>query len=218
MSTRPSKNVSNHHMPHSVIAMHVKPRCVIWAAMVCSMIAVGFVSPANAACSDQDHEVSSKAYRLYTPVKRRIWIAGRTAAPITSIRTQPRFHTPQRDLVEVQLINTTIHIDPNADYIRQGEYRVDANSSIPAAQRLYRSLMAKPSRIIRRADADQPKRMVSRPVFRPHAIMMRPQELKRRTPNKNKTRRKRDIPTVPGPPKKKPHRLMAAVDTGGTNL
>ena len=186
-------------------------------AMLC-MAVLGILIPQTslAAESNTARVVRSKAHRVHTPHKRRVWVAVRQPAqePVTTVHHLPRFDVPQRELVEVQLIQTTIYIDPNADYLSQGNGRMDANGIIPTAQRLYRSLSAKPARIIVRQDAPRTIRRLRSSVIRPHMIMMKPQHLHK--PNQKKKPGKRRIPTVPGPPKKQP-RLMV-MTTGDSSL
>ena len=45
-------------------------------------------------------------------------------------------------LIEVRVVNTTVWLDSEKDYIRQGFYKIDENHHIPAAHRLARSRRA----------------------------------------------------------------------------
>lgn len=211
VSTQPMTASQPYHQRHtrSSKALHKNPHWHrVAAAVVCLTFLGGVVSPLWASQPETSRVVRSKAHRLYTPVKRRVWIINRPTTPIKAITSEPRFDVSPRELVEVRLIHRSIFIDPNADYIRQGENRVDANGIIPTAQRLYRSLNAKPARIVRRHDHQHATEAPKPSTIRPHMIMMKPPFLQ---PNQGKRRQKpgkTPIPTVPGPPKEHP-RLMA---------
>ena len=49
----------------------------------------------------------------------------------------------------LQVVNTPIDLDAHANYLRQGQYRIDDNHHLLRAQRLYRSYLARPARVIR---------------------------------------------------------------------
>ena len=49
----------------------------------------------------------------------------------------------------LQVVNTPIDLDAHANYLRQGQYRIDANHHLLRAQRLYRARLARPARVIR---------------------------------------------------------------------
>ncbi len=145
-------------------------------------------------------------HRLYTPVKRRVWVVRRQHSG-TSVVTSARLKQIQpshREPIAVRVVNSTIYLDPQADYIRQGEHRIDANHYIPTAQRLYRSLNARPARIIRREDYRRPvrHRRIERSTRR-QAIFVKPFNKPRDAKPK-----KTPIPTVPRPPQKS-SRLLA---------
>ena len=160
-------------------------------------------------------DATVRAHRVYSPVKRRVWVSSRLAARPASIVSKPmNLDTHHDDLIEVRVVNTSIYIDPNADQMHQGENRIDENHHIPAAQRLYRSLNAKPARIITRNDH---RRQAPQPRTRPSMILMRPSSMpemhmdtpRLRVPRKLK---KKTIPSVPSPPKKR-QRLIAMTTT-----
>ena len=179
------------------------PAMFILTVAVCLIPQTSWAAESNPA-----RVIRSRAHRVHTPHKRRVWVAVQkpARARVTHFHHLPRFDVPQRELVEVQLIQSTIYIDPNADYLHQGNGRIDANSIIPTAQRLYRSLSAKPARIVVRNEAHRAPQRRRSTVSRPHMILMKPPHLQK--PNRNKKPGKRQIPSVPGPPKKQP-RLMA---------
>ena len=75
-------------------------------------------------------------------------------------------------LVEVQMVNTTIYIDPDATYSSLGNGGLDADHSIVRAQRLYKALhTASSAYIVRSPMAEQ---AVSVKGITPRAIMHMP--------------------------------------------
>ena len=175
----------------------------------------GSLASLSLASESQTPRRTARIHRLHTPVKRRVWVAADSpVVEVSSMTHRPmRLQATDATRVAVRVVNTTIYIDPNADYIHQGANRVDANGIIPAAQRLFRGLNAKPARIIRRADMDRPSasETTSRPVV-PHMILMKPPHL---TEPRHKSK-KIPIPSVPGPPKEKHLRLLSLVHDGGS--
>lgn len=149
--------------------------------------------------------VAVRAHQLQVPVKRRVWVASRPGADPAAITSRPMgLHTHTADLVAVRVVNTTIYLDPNADYTHQGEHRIDSDHTIVAAQRLYRSLNAKPARVIRKDPSHRHRVTAAAGLIVPRAVITKPSG-KQPSPKAKKIQ----IPSVPGPPKKKPSRLMA---------
>ena len=166
------------------------------------------VSLSAAATQDSKRIIHGRAHRIHTPVKRRIWIATPTTAHPSRIVTRSSYtHTPAAEPshFEVQLVNTTITLDPTANYMRQGEYPIDENHSLPTAQRLYRSLTAKPARVIRKR-GHAPRTAVN---TMPQIIIMKQPVVP--TEGLRRNWKQKQIPSVPRPPKK--HRRMMAMAT-----
>jgi len=61
-------------------------------------------------------------------------------------------------LVEVNVVNTTIYLDPQKDYYRQGQYRIGEDHHILRALRLHAALTARPARVIRHTPSGQSAR------------------------------------------------------------
>ncbi len=75
-------------------------------------------------------------------------------------------------LIEVQVVNVTVWLDPEKDYIRQGFYKIDENHHIPAAQRLAWSLRAPRARTYWGSNSGT---YDSQRTIRPFMILMKPQ-------------------------------------------
>ena len=75
-------------------------------------------------------------------------------------------------LIEVRVVNTTVWLDPDKDYIRQGFYKIDENHHIPAAQRLARSMRAPRARTYW---GSEPGAFGPSRTIRPYMILMKPQ-------------------------------------------
>ena len=105
-------------------------------------------------------------------------------------------------LIEVKLVNTKVYLDPEADYIRQGDGQIDENHSLVAAQRLGRSLRAQSVQTIYGRAARRPA-----VVIRPAMMLLRPPGLAPRgVPQDEK-----GMPIIPEP-NKKPARQMASAE------
>lgn len=168
----------------------------------------GPITPAN----------MGKAYQLYNQGRRSVWISGRTPKPARIVVNRPMAQTTAKKqrLFEVLIAgggtrSSTIYLDPKGNYRRQGEYPIDENNHLLAAQRHIRSMIAKPARIVRNPNAGK---ATHRAVIHPQMILLKPGMLLR--PNPNQPRLKKiEIPMVPAPPKKK-DRLMAMASPSGS--
>jgi len=158
--------------------------------------------------SQQNVHRSVDRHRLARPFKRRIYVDAPAAQHAVSVASRDTVYyagTPKR--FRVLVVNTPIVVEADTDYLHQGEFRIDQDHHIPAAQRLYRSLTAKPARIVRnnRSRTDRP----TTASIQPRMIFLKsgpgPHNPNAR-PNK-----KGPIPTVPAPPRQnKRERLMAS--------
>lgn len=142
-----------------------------------------------------------KAHRMGN---RRVWVYTPAAKPARVITKSTGAYADRSDLIKVRVVDTTVYLDADADYIRGEENPISANHYIPAAQRLYRSLNAKPARIVQNSRAGESYDM---PVMQPRMIFLKPEHLRRQRPDAGKKKRIQ-IPSVPAPPKKDA-RLMA---------
>lgn len=176
-------------------------------AIVLSLVVGGVSSLASAGGVKTDaHHTKTASHRLHVPVKRRVWVASRPADTAARVVTQwSGVHEDKSSTVLVRVVDTTICLDANTDYLRQGENRIDQNHFIPAAQRLHHSLNAEPAKIVRNHDAH---RTHSRSLIHPSMILLKPKQLMDRPPKW----KQHGIPSVPRPPKKQ-QRLMAFADT-----
>lgn len=152
-----------------------------------------------------------RAYQLYNQGRRSVWIARRPAKPARIVVNDPTAHTAVQEqrLFEVLIAgsgtrSSTIYLDPKGNYRRQGEYPIDEDNHLLAAQRIIQGMVAKPARIVRNPNAGKATRHA---VIHPQMILLKPEMLLR--PEHRKPQLKKiEIPSVPAPPKKKP-RLMA---------
>ncbi len=181
----------------------------------CSMLIGATTSAALADSYDEGHTVDkTKVHRVYSPVKRRVWVVNRhVGAPGPIVSRPAGMHTNHDQRVPVLVVNTPIYIDPNADYKRQGEYPIDDNHHLLVAQRLYRSLNAKPARTIRKSGVSVTDTSRTRQAIRPHMILMKPQPMRNsNTPSLKPNLKRIQIPHVPRPPSKKPRLLLVQTD------
>jgi len=169
----------------------------IWVIAVSASFAedFGHITPAN----------MGQAHRLYNQGRRHIWIAS-TPKParivVNNPMAAPAAEKPR--LYEVNINGTTIYLDPDADYRRQGAHPIGEDHHLLAAIQLIRSLNAKPARIVRNPNRGKTTHIA---VIRPQMILLKPDALLR--PGRSQPRLKKiEIPMVPAPPKKK-NRLMA---------
>ena len=108
------------------------------------------------------------------PIRARIarMVTRHVADPNASVSRELSEQPVHPHLIEVQVVNTTIWLDPEKDYIRQGFYKIDENHHIPAAQRLARSLRAPGARTYWGSHAGTHD---SARTIRPFMILMKPQ-------------------------------------------
>lgn len=81
------------------------------------------------------------------------------------------------ELVQLQMNNVPIHIDPDNDYIRR-EGGMDQGHSIMRAQRAYKAMNAQDTAYVIRREGLEP--MMDHSVITPRAILIRPDYLQRR--------------------------------------
>jgi hypothetical protein len=88
-------------------------------------------------------------YRVDGNHKNSVYIVTRqVVAPSAVVSRELREQPVYTDLIELKVVNTTIMIDPDEDYIHQSTNAIDDKQFIPTAQRLYRSLTAKKAHVI----------------------------------------------------------------------
>lgn len=179
---------------------------LVWVIAVSATFAAedfGHITPANL----------GRAHRLYTQGPRDIWIAS-THKPARIIVNNPTA-APEAEKPRLYEVNihgfASIYIDPNADYTHQGQHQIGDENHLLVAQRLIRSMNAKPARIVR-----NPNRGRSTPhaVVHPQMILLKPDALLRQDQSQPR-QKKIEIPMVPAPPKKKT-RLMAMTQEEST--
>lgn len=77
-------------------------------------------------------------------------------------------------LIEVRINQTTVYLDPNKDYLRQGPHLIDSDQYIPRAQRLWHTLVRSRAQLILPGDRQEVEtRSTKLPV--PRAIFLKPQ-------------------------------------------
>lgn len=159
------------------------------SCIIASLATLGSVAPLMA-----DVEVIT-AHRLSRGDHARVYVVTRPiVVPAATVSRELSEQPVRPHLVEVQLVNTTIFLDPDADYVNTGVNRIDENHSLIKAQRLARSLRAYANsvRVIHGMDAHE---VINPHAIRPSMIMMKP----RLGPAPAQPG---DMPAVPQPPEK----------------
>ncbi len=166
-------------------------------AMIIALVHIVCLAPLATA----EAGTNGKAHRMGN---RRVWVYTPAVKPARVITKSTGAYADRAEQIKVRVIDTTVYLDADADYIRGEENRISANHYIPAAQRLYHSLNAKPARIVQNSRAVE---HFDIPVMQPRMIFLKPNHLRRQRPDDGK-RKRVPIPSVPAPPKKNT-RLMA---------
>lgn len=111
-------------------------------------------------------------------------------------------------LIRLKMGQTTILIDPDANYRGAMPGHLDRNHSIIRAQRTWEALRDRGAHVVRRAlRVGERADTLSAQDIKPRAILLRPNVLDKPVPgNDNRYR----IPTIPRPKTDLDHRLMAA--------
>jgi hypothetical protein len=153
-----------------------------WRGLMCScMVAAGVVCPAVAVDSGAYLVSKSSSINTSDDVRlHRIDHSRVVTRPITAsaavidrdLSEQP----VHRHLIEMQMVNTTIYLDPQAIYSSLGNGGLDKDHSIVRAQRLYNGLhTATPARLVRHplveeaapTDRIMPRAIIQVPIRRP---------------------------------------------------
>jgi len=163
------------------------PTIRIKNALIASLAVMGVASPLMAGVRViTGHDLRQGEQSRVTVVTRPVAVP---AATVSRELSQQPVHP---HLIEVRYVNTTLYLDPNADYIHQGVNRIDDNHSLVKAQRLGRSLRAKGVTVI----YGSPQRAALDPMnIEPRAVIMRP--MRGPVPQ-----HPGDMPIVPQPPEK----------------
>ncbi len=140
-----------------------------WIASIAAVAAVICPSNVSAANRPSAHAVThSRPIRSRTARVVTRHVVDRAALVSRDLSEQP----VHPHLIEVQVVNTTIWLDPDKDYIRQGFYNIDENQHVPAAQRLALSLRAPRARTYW---GSRSRAYDSQHTIRPFMILMKPQ-------------------------------------------
>ncbi|MCE9591114.1 MAG: hypothetical protein K8S99_11380 [Planctomycetes bacterium] len=135
------------------------------------------------------------AHRLPQGQGPRVYVVTRDIVEPAAIVTRELSEQPVRpDLIEVRMVNTTVLLDPDADYYHQGVNPVDQNFSLLKAQRLARSLRGY-ARGVTVIYGGPVRETIDVNSIKPRMIMMKP------TPG-NGPQQPGDMPIVPQPPEK----------------
>ncbi|MEE9212589.1 MAG: hypothetical protein V3U29_08045 [Phycisphaeraceae bacterium] len=130
--------------------------------VVIALLAVVGVGAADVLAGHQSARIVRKGhvapggvseYRVHdTP--QHLYLVQRSVTESAAVVSRALSEQPvHKHLVEVRVVNTTIYLDPDVNYIRQGQYRIDDDHFILKALRLHASLTAKPARVIRHPQA-----------------------------------------------------------------
>ena len=109
-------------------------------------------------------------------------------------------------LIRLKQGQTTVLIDPQANYRGEHPGGLDHNHSIIRAQRTHERLQTRGAHIVRRPNQPDIGDDRSAQEIQPRAILLRPNVLDKR----NQDNQQRDIPMIPRPKKDEDRRQMAA--------
>jgi hypothetical protein len=144
----------------------------IWALAVAvgGMAALAMAeTPESRVLGRHDTPVVTRHRVLTTASPHTRLVLRRVVEPAAVVGRDLAEQPVRTDLVELQVVNTTIYLDPDADYEHQGVNPIDEDHRILKAQRLARSLLARPARVLRNPLADRPAEAAAKPL--PHAII-----------------------------------------------
>ena len=101
-------------------------------------------------------QTGPKVYRVHTSPRRQVHLVERAVTNSAAVVSRELAEQPVHEhLVEVRVVHTTIYLDPEKNYIRQNQYRIDEDHHILKALRLHAALSAKPARVIRNEAAGE---------------------------------------------------------------
>jgi hypothetical protein len=159
------------------------------------MLGVAVVLPVLAFAGAAEARPGTRSYTVTHSRPGRAAVRGtqvitrRVVEPAATVGRQLSEQPVHPHLIEVRVVNATVWLDPDKDYIRQGHYKIDENHHIPAAQRLARSLMALPARTYW-GSMDSQSALVN--GVKPHMILMKPQFRHAPAPKPDRSEQERD--------------------------
>ena len=142
------------------------------SGILVALMAIAMQHPGDAWAQAGAYTVTNS--RLLRPSARYMHVVRRGVADPAAVVSREVAEQPVHEhLVEVRMINTTVWLDPQKQYIRRGShYKIDHNHSIPAAARLARSLLAGQAHTVwGSGHLSEPAPQ----VFQPQMILLKPQ-------------------------------------------
>lgn len=117
-------------------------------AVLCGLVGI-CAHASQATAASYGPTARARAYQVDPDSVRRVQIITRQIVEPSAVVSPELSDQPVHPhLIEVRVVNLTIYLDPDADYLHQGYSSIDDKHFIIEAQRLYRSLNAKPARVI----------------------------------------------------------------------
>ncbi|MFP4145365.1 MAG: hypothetical protein ACLFV3_09490 [Phycisphaeraceae bacterium] len=118
-------------------------------------------------------DVEPERIPLRDPVRRDVYVVRRPVAEPAAVVPERIAEQPvYTHLVELQVVNTPILIDPDRDFVNKYKGGLDEGHSLVEAQRIWRARQARPARIIRNPAFEADSELTPRP--RPSMIIDRP--------------------------------------------